>query len=117
MTSGLQWINGHTLQSYLLYQSQIEPLSHGYWLATQNFYLIWFLNIGVWVFESTAPIGFLLKKTRLLYGIMAISFHTCIQFFFGFSFPPFQYFFVILIPELIETLIKICPKRMRSKEA
>ena len=107
MTSGFQWINGHTLQTYLLSQSQKYPLSYGYWLATQNFYIIWFLNIGVWVFQSTAPIGLLLKKTRLFYGTVAVLFHTSVFLFFGFNFTPFQYFLVIFIPELIEFITKI----------
>ena len=105
-TSGFQWINGYTLQSYLLVQSHINPLSHGYWLVTQNFFIIWFLNIGVWIFQSTAPIGFFLKKTRLLYGMMGILFHSGVFLFFGFRFIPFQYFFVILIPELFQFLSK-----------
>ena len=54
-TSGFQWIDGHTLQAYLLEASVEKPLSYGSWLAGQNFYLIWFLNISVWVFQSTAP--------------------------------------------------------------
>ena len=59
-TSGFQWINGYTLQGYLLMNSARRfSLTKGYWLAQQNFYLIWFLNIGVYIFQSTAPLGFL----------------------------------------------------------
>ena len=107
VTSGFQWINGHTLQHYLLVQSQTNPLSHGYWLATQSFFIIWFLNVGVWIFQSTAPIGFFMKKTRLLYGVMGVLFHSGVFIFFGFPFIPFQWFFVILIPEVVQFLFKI----------
>lgn len=107
VTSGFQWINGHTLQHYLLLQSQTNPLSHGYWLATQSFFIIRFLNIGIWVFQSTAPIGFFMKKTRLLYGVMGALFHSGVFIFFGFPFIPFQWFFVILIPEATQFLFKI----------
>ena len=104
--AGFAWIDGYTLQAYLLDASLLWPNSHAGWLASQNFYIIWFLSIGVWMFQSTAPIGFLWKKTRLLYGITGVLFHTGVFLFLGFSWRPFQYMYVIFIPELYQFLSK-----------
>ena len=111
-TSGFQWINGHTLQAYLLEASVERPLSHGYFLASQNFYLIWLLNISVWVFQSTAWVGFLFPKTRLFYGAMALSFHIGIFLFLGINFTPFYFYYVILIPELYQFFRKMRARRV-----
>ena len=99
MTSGFQWINGYTLQSVLLKAQHIKPLSYGGWLAEQNFYLIWFLNISVWLFQSTAFIGMFIKKTRLIYAVMGIVFHVGVLLFMGILFVPFHYFYVVFVPE------------------
>ena len=101
-TSGFHWIDGHTLQSYLLIADIIHPLSYGGWLASQNFYLIWALNISVWIFQSTAPFGFLHPKTRLLYALIGIKFHLSVFLFLGFPFIPFQWYYVIFLPELFQ---------------
>ncbi len=97
-TSGFQWVNGYTLQGWLLY-SIIYPDYNGYWLAQQNFYLIWFLNITVWIFQSTAPVGFLLKETRFLYIAIGVAFHIGVFLFLGFWFKPFQYYYIVFFPE------------------
>ena len=99
-TSGFHWIDGHTLQAYLLEASMEAPLSYAGWLAGQNFYLIWLLNISIWAFQSTAPLGFLFPKTRLLYGIMGVMFHIGVFLFLGIKFRPFSLYYVIFIPEL-----------------
>lgn len=106
MTSGFQWINGYTLQSILLEQSQLEPHSHAYWLASQNFFIIWLLNVSVWVFQSTAPIGFLLQKSRLIYGILG-GFSTQ-EFFCSWDLPsrPFNIFLLFLFQNCFSFIIK-----------
>ena len=101
-TSGFKWINGYTLQGRLLEAYALHFTSRAYWLAQQNFYLIWFLNIGVWVFQFTAPVGYLLKRTRLLYAFVGTIFHIFIILFFGFWFVPFQYCYIVFIPEAVQ---------------
>ena len=101
-TSGFQWINGYTLQGRLLESHALHYVPKAYWLAQQNFYLIWFLNIGVYLFQSTAPIGYLLKSTRLIYAAIGTVFHIFIIHFFGFWFVPFQYIYVVFIPEIVQ---------------
>ncbi len=100
--SGFRWIDGHTLQAYLLTAGIAYPLSYGGWLAQQNFYLIWALNIGIWVFQSTAPLGFLHPKTRLLYAFAGAGFHLSVFLFLGFPFIPFQWYYVIFLPEVFQ---------------
>ena len=112
--SGFQWINGYTLQGFLLHQSARNFfLTKGYWLSQQSFYVIWFLNIGVYVFQFTAPVGFLFKKTRLFYAFVGTVFHICIVLFFGFWFTPFQYFYVVFIPEIME-FVQMLSKKFRK---
>ena len=111
-TSGFQWINGHTLQAYLLEASFERPLSYGSWLAGQNFHLIWFLNAGVWVFQSTAPGGLLFPKTRLFFGVMGFLFHIGVLLFLGVKFNPFHYYYVVFIPEIYLFFRKMRARRV-----
>jgi len=101
-TSGFQWINGYTLQAILLKRSVVHLLPNGYWLAQQNFYLLCFLIIGLYVFQSLALVWFLLRKTLLLYAIIGSIFHIFLLLFMGIWFVPFQYFYVVFIPEIVE---------------
>lgn len=105
--SGFQWINGHNLQSILLSATILRPLSYAQWLVSQNFYLLWFLSIGVWFFQSTAFMGFLFKKTRLIYAFMGLGFHISVFLFMGVKFTPFYYFYVIFISELIKFFLDV----------
>ncbi len=109
-TSGFQWINGYTLQGWLLqntvYNNSILN-SNGYWLAQKSFYLIWFLNIVVYFFQFTAPVGFLLKETRFLYIAIGAAFHIGVFLFFGFWFKPFQYYYVVFFPEIVQFFQRI----------
>ena len=79
------WFDGEILRGYLLEFGLFRSNASAIWLADQKV-LTDLATLSVLLFESLALIGFLIPKTRLIFGIVGITFHILNYQFFGIDF-------------------------------
>jgi uncharacterized membrane protein YphA (DoxX/SURF4 family) len=75
--SGLQWMNGYTLQQSLLALSLERDRPLGLWLA-QHHELCVALSVGTVVFELTFPLALFVPRARPLILLSGVAFHLIV---------------------------------------
>lgn len=82
---GLLWLNGFTLQKYLLEHYLLLDISQALWLA-QRYSLCLALSLALTFFETTFIFAIFNKKLRIPYALAGIVFHLCVYYFMHINF-------------------------------
>lgn len=72
--SGLEWLNGYTLQQHLLSMSLLWERPLGTWLARQH-ELSALLSVGTLAFELAFPLAVFVPRSRSVFLVAGIVFH------------------------------------------
>lgn len=96
-TAGLEWVNGHTLQYYLLQDSVRWDQPLGRWLAGQ-FELAWLMSVGCIVFEFGFVAVFFYRKLLWLAIPFGIAMHVGIYVLMHAMFWEYCALYLALIP-------------------
>ncbi len=72
--SGLEWLNGHTLQTHLLSCSSYWGLELGTWIG-QRFFLCWLLGWVSILFEATFFVVLIFPRLGWVYALLGAAFH------------------------------------------
>jgi len=91
--SGLAWVDGYSLQFYLL--QKYQPA--GLWLA-EHLWLCSALSTAVLVLELTFPLGVFFRRLRPFFLVSGFLFHLGTTVFLDISFWPLWALYVLFLP-------------------
>jgi uncharacterized membrane protein YphA (DoxX/SURF4 family) len=77
--SGLEWLNGYTLQQHLLSMSMLWERPLGAWLARQHELCV-ALSLGTLAFELAFPLAVFVPRTRPFFLVGGVVFHLATYF-------------------------------------
>ena len=103
MVGGMYWINGYTLQQYLLTKGLRNDRPLGVWFAQQPREFFIALAVGSLLFEGTFLIIMfdrfkLVRRLRPLYLLGGVGFHTGIYVTLSAAFPQFVLMYLLWFP-------------------
>lgn len=98
-SAGIEWMNGYTLQYYLV-QYGLQWNSKLGFLLGQNHTICWILSWWVILFEGTFFLILIYPKLTWIYIIMGFLFHLGVYFTMGLPFFQFIFIYSVFIPWL-----------------
>lgn len=109
LSGGLRWMNGYTLQNYVLSDAIDRHIPLGLWVA-QHYWLCVALSIGTVLFELFYFVSLLLPRVAPLFFLGAIFFHIGLYFVAGHPFYQFILLNLIMLlfldPERVPGLLR-----------
>ncbi len=110
LSGGLRWMNGYTLQNYVLSDAIDRHIPLGLWVA-QHYWLCVALSVGTVIFELFYFVSLLLPRVASLIFLGAVFFHIGLYFVAGHPFYQFIVLNLIMLlfldPERIPVLRRI----------
>ena len=110
--SGLDWMNGYTLQYYLLHDGLLWDAKLGVWLAHQH-NLVVIISWMSMIFEATFFFVLIFPKLAWIYVPMGIGFHTGIYMTMRAPFFQLMILYSVFVPWL--GMIRFCSRRIGMK--
>lgn len=83
--SGLEWMNGYTLQAYLYEHYLLLGLPQALWLA-ENYWLCVALSVAIIFFEFTFIVGVFVPSVSLIFVLGGLGLHAGILYFMDINF-------------------------------